>query len=88
MSRAVASSCEDRRTLGEKGVDALFDVRAGENPMAVGQGAADRFLRCLVQRIADASADEAEGEGGASSQGLGESNSGGQDVTGRREAVD
>jgi hypothetical protein len=42
----------------------------------------------LVKRIAHAGADEAQREGGATSQDLGESNSGGQGVPGRREAVD
>src|SRR6476661_5531165 len=87
-SGAVASGGEDRRALGEKGVDALFDIGAGEDPMAVGQGASDRLLRRLVQRIAHARADEAQRERGATGQGLGESNSGGQRLTGRRQAVD
>jgi hypothetical protein len=87
-SRAAASGGEDRRALGEKGVDPLFDIGAGEDPMAVGQGAVGRLLRCLVQRIAHARADEAQREGRATGQALGESNSGGQRLTGRRQAVD
>src|SRR5258707_12754418 len=43
-SGAVASGGEDRRGLGEKGVDALFDIGAGEDPVAVGQSAGDRLL--------------------------------------------
>src|SRR5260370_25851249 len=87
-SGAVASGGEDRRGLGEKGVDGLFDIGAGEDPMTVGQSAADRLLRCLVQRIAHARADETQRKRGATGQALGESNSGGQRLTGRRQAVD
>src|ERR1700750_1591793 len=85
-SRVAASGGEDRRALGEKGVDALFDIGAGEDPMAVGQGASDRLLRCLVQRIAHARADEAQREGRAAGQALGESNSVAPRLTGRPKA--
>src|SRR5439155_13679573 len=64
------------------------DVRSGEHPMTVGKRAADRLLRCLVERIPHASADEAKRERRATGQCLGERNSGGQCMTGRREAVD
>src|SRR6476661_5993242 len=51
---AIASGGENRRALGEKGVDALFDIGTGEDPMAVGERAVDRLLCCLVQGIAHA----------------------------------
>ena len=50
----VASGRKNWRALVEKGLDAFFDVGPGEDPMAVDQGAVDRLLRCLVQRIAHA----------------------------------
>src|SRR5262249_54000553 len=57
-------------------------------PSSTSAAVKTRLLRCLVKRIAHAGADEAQREGGATSQHLGESNSGGQGVPGRREAVD
>src|SRR5262249_50051439 len=56
--------------------------------MAVGQRAADRLLRRLVERLPDSGADEAEREGGPTRQRLGERKGRGQRLTGRRQTVD
>jgi len=76
-SRAIASSREDRRAFGEKSIDAFFDVRTGEDFMAVGKRPADCLLGRLMKRIPDSGADEAERECGAARERLRESDSGG-----------
>src|SRR6516225_5878125 len=88
LSSAPTRGREHWRALGEKGFDALLDIRAGKNPMAVGEGTVDRLLRCLVQRIADTGANEAQSQRGATGQRLGESDGSGQDFTRWCDSVD